>query len=71
MTKPKKLLEQGHGQMLLGHYSRRTEDSYVHWIKEYIYYFTKKHPAEMGKTEVTEFLSFLASFQIGNFNGII
>lgn len=61
MTKQKKLLEQFHDQILLRHYSRRTENSYVHWIKEYIYYFNKKHPAEMGKNEVTEFLSYLAS----------
>lgn len=59
MTKPKKLLEQVHDQIKLRHYSRRTEDSYIHWIKDYIYFFQKKHPAEMGKKEINDFLSYL------------
>lgn len=61
MTKPKKLLEQVHDQIKLRHYSRRTEDSYIHWIKDYIYFFQKKHPAEMGKKEINDFLSYLAT----------
>ena len=43
------------------HYSPRTEDAYVHWIKRFIFFFNaKRHPAEMGEPEVTRFLSFLA-----------
>lgn len=61
IQKPKKLLEQAHDQIQLRHYSHRTEDSYIHWIKEYIYYFNKKHPIEMGKNEINEFLSYLAT----------
>ena len=30
------------------HYSRRTEKAYVHWIKRYIFFHGKRHPAEMG-----------------------
>src|SRR5262245_271432 len=39
------------------HYSRRTEKAYVHWIKRYIFFHGKRHPAEMGATEVTAFLT--------------
>jgi integron integrase len=42
------------------HYSRRTEKAYVHWIKRYIFFHAKRHPAEMGAREVTEFLTSLA-----------
>ena len=43
------------------HYSRRTEETYVHWIKRFIYFSGKRHPAGMGKEEVTAFLNHLAS----------
>ena len=42
------------------HYSRRTEETYVHWIKRFIYFSGKRHPAEMGAGEVTAFLNHLA-----------
>lgn len=42
------------------HYSYRTEQTYVHWIKQFILFHNKRHPAEMGAAEVTEFLSYLA-----------
>jgi integron integrase len=42
------------------HYSRRTEKAYVHWIKRYIFFHDKRHPAEMGAPEVTAFLTSLA-----------
>jgi integrase len=42
------------------HYGRRTEKAYVHWIKRYIFFHGKRHPAEMGAAEVTRFLTFLA-----------
>jgi hypothetical protein len=42
------------------HYSRRTDSPYVHWIKRFIFFHGKRHPAEMGQAEVTEFLSALA-----------
>ncbi len=41
------------------HYSRRTEKAYVHWIKRYIFFHGKRHPAEMGAPEVTQFLTSL------------
>ena len=42
------------------HYSRRTEETYVHWIKRFIYFSGKRHPAELGAQEVTAFLNHLA-----------
>jgi hypothetical protein len=42
------------------HSSRRTETSYVAWIRRYIVFHSKRHPAEMGAVEVTQFLSSLA-----------
>jgi integron integrase len=42
------------------HYSRRTEKAYVHWIKRYIFFHGKRHPAEMAAPEVTAFLISLA-----------
>ncbi len=42
------------------HYSRRTEKTYVAWIRRYILFHGKRHPAEMGPVEITQFLSCLA-----------
>ena len=42
------------------HYSRRTEKAYVAWIRRYIFFHDKRHPADMGAPEVTRFLSSLA-----------
>jgi integron integrase len=42
------------------HYSRRTEQAYVHWIRRYVRAQGLRHPAEMGEAEVAAFLSDLA-----------
>ncbi|MGA8266085.1 MAG: integron integrase, partial [Ignavibacteriaceae bacterium] len=42
------------------HYSKRTEQAYLSWIKRYIFFHGKKHPAEMGQKEIKEFLNHLA-----------
>ncbi|MGH8766429.1 MAG: phage integrase N-terminal SAM-like domain-containing protein, partial [Burkholderiales bacterium] len=42
------------------HYSRRTEEAYVNWIKRFIFFSEKRHPSDMGAPEVTSFLSHLA-----------
>jgi integron integrase len=42
------------------HYSRRTEQAYLRWIRRYIHYHNKKHPALLGGAEVTAFLTWLA-----------
>jgi site-specific recombinase XerD len=42
------------------HYSYQTEQTYLKWIRRYIFFHNVKHPAEMGKAEVEAFLSHLA-----------
>ncbi len=42
------------------HMSRRTEEAYVAWIRRFIFFHGKRHPAEMGGPEVTSFLTSLA-----------
>jgi integron integrase len=42
------------------HYSVRTERAYFHWIRRFIVFHGKRHPAELGGAEVTAFLSHLA-----------
>jgi integron integrase len=41
-------------------YAKRTEQSYVHWIKRFIVFHGKRHPADLGKPEVEAFLTRLA-----------
>jgi integron integrase len=55
-----RLLEQVRTALRLRHYSRLTERAYVGWIRRFILFHEKRHPAEMGATEVSRFLSFLA-----------
>ena len=43
------------------HYSCRTEETYLHWIKRFIYFSGKRHPRELGAEEVTAFLNHLVS----------
>ena len=48
------------GRLCAGHYSMRTETAYLGWVKRYIYFHGKRHPAEMGRSELEAFLSSLA-----------
>lgn len=43
------------------HYSRRTESAYVDWIRRYIVFHQKRHPSDMGATEIAAFLTWLAT----------
>lgn len=54
-------MEQLRGEMRLRGYSIRTEKTYLFWIKQYIFYNRKQHPAELGATEVKAFLTWLAT----------
>ncbi len=51
------------------HYSRRTEEAYVAWIRRYIVFHGQRHPAEMGAPEITRFLSWLAVANVGRTTG--
>ncbi len=56
-----RLLQRVHEAIRVRHYSRRTEEAYVHWIKRLIYFHGKRHPETMGEAEVTAFLNHLAA----------
>jgi integron integrase len=56
-----KLLDQVRLAIRARHYSPKTEESYVHWIKRFIFFHNKRHPAKMGEKEIARFLSSLAS----------
>jgi integron integrase len=56
-----KLLDQVREAIRTRHYSPKTEESYVHWIKRFIFFHHKRHPAEMSEKEIAQFLSSLAS----------
>lgn len=58
---PPRLLDQVRKAIQVRHYSIRTEQAYVHWVKRYIYFHNKKHPKEMGDADISAFLSYLAS----------
>ena len=57
----KKLLDQVRDTLRIKHYSYRTEQSYVQWVKRFILFHGKRHPGEMGITEVEAFLNDLAT----------
>ncbi|WP_035989796.1 integron integrase, partial [Leptolyngbya sp. KIOST-1] len=59
-SRPRKLLDQVRDAIRLKHYSYRTEQSYVGWIRRYILFHNKRHPKEMGSAEVEAFLTHLA-----------
>jgi integron integrase len=55
-----KLLDQVRLALRLKHYSRRTEEAYLDWIKRFILFHHKRHPKEMGLPEIEAFLTHLA-----------
>ncbi len=58
--KLKKPLEQVRDIIRLKHYSIRTEQTYLSWMKRYILFHNKRHPNDMGRDEIEAFLSHLA-----------
>lgn len=57
---PVKLLDLLRDSMRRRHYSIRTEQAYVDWIRRFILFHNKRHPAQMGTREVEAFLNYLA-----------
>ncbi|MFG6442808.1 integron integrase [Roseateles sp. LKC17W] len=56
-----KLLDQLRERIRYLHYSRRTEQAYVHWCRAFIRFHGLRHPADMGAAEVEAFLQWLAA----------
>jgi integron integrase len=55
-----KLLEQVRDAVRMRHYSIRTEEAYIRWVREYILFSDKRHPSELGAQDVSAFISHLA-----------
>ncbi len=55
-----KLLDRVREVIRFKHFSRRTEETYVQWIKRFIIFHHKQHPETLGAAEVTAFLTDLA-----------
>ncbi|HUJ10440.1 MAG TPA: integron integrase [Verrucomicrobiae bacterium] len=55
-----KLLDQVKDVCRYKHYSIRTEQAYVDWIKRYIYFYGKRHPKELNAGHVRDYLTHLA-----------
>jgi len=55
-----KLLDRLRETLRTRHYSRRTEQTYSHWIKRFVYFHKMRHPEEMAESEINAFLTHLA-----------
>ena len=60
-NKSPRLLDQVRGRMRVKHYSLRTEQAYVGWIRRFIMANGKRHPRDLGGPEVEAFLTRLAT----------
>jgi hypothetical protein len=55
-----KLLDRMREALRSRHYSRRTEQTYRHWVKRFIYFHNVRHPVERAGAEINAFLTHLA-----------
>jgi len=62
-AQPPKVLDRVREAIRARHYSLRTEEAYVGWVRRFILFHNKRHPAEMGESEVNQFLTHLAVVQ--------
>lgn len=59
-VKPK-LLDQVKNELSVNHYSKKTEEAYIGWIKRFILFHNKRHPIDMGAEEIKSFLDNLVT----------
>jgi integron integrase len=59
--KPPRLLERVRRAIRARHYSPRTEQCYVSWVRRYVLFHGKTHPSELGPEAVARYLSYLAT----------
>src|SRR3954466_4502752 len=57
----KRLIDRFREAIRSRHYSLRTEQAYWYWIRYFVFFNDRRHPAELGAAEVTAFLSWLAT----------
>ncbi|MCK9388055.1 MAG: integron integrase [Sulfuritalea sp.] len=60
MSNPPKLLDQVREKLRVKHYAIRTEQTYVDWIRRFILFHDKRHPKDMGASDIETFLTHLA-----------
>ena len=58
--RPPRLLDRLREKIRLKHYSIRTEEAYADWVRRFVVFHGRRHPAEMGAAEVEAFLTHLA-----------
>ena len=58
---PRTLLDEVRRALRVRHRSPRTEEAYLHWIRRFIRYHGRRHPRELGRAEISQFLSNLAT----------
>jgi len=56
-----KLLDRVRAEIRTRHYSRRTEETYVGWIRRFVRFHGNRHPLTMSATQIREFLNYLAN----------
>jgi integron integrase len=56
-----KLLDQVRERIRYLHYSIRTEEAYLHWIRGFIHFHDKRHPRDLGFEQIEAYLSWLAN----------
>lgn len=59
--KEKRLIERFREAIRARQYSRRTEKAYWYWVRYFVFFHGRRHPAELGAEEVSAFLSWLAT----------
>lgn len=55
-----RLLDRVRQAMRARHLSPKTEEAYIGWMRRFIFFHGKRHPADMGEAEIGRFLSSLA-----------
>jgi len=60
-TEKPKLLDQVRNNLRVKHYSKKTEEAYTSWIKQFIIFNNKTHPEKLGKEEIQKFLNYLTT----------
>lgn len=56
-----RLLDRVRSAIFVRHYSRRTEEAYIYWLRRYVRFNGIRHPRELGRRDVERFLSNLAT----------
>jgi len=60
MEQPK-LMEQVCNKIRFMHYSMRTEEAYLYWVRRFILFHNKEHPRDMGSPDIERFLAIQAT----------